>query len=237
MKKQGFTLVELLVACQPKPWRRPIRKAFTLVELLVVIAIISILAGMLLPALENAREAAQSITCVNQLKQIGYYINLYGDNHEGWLIQSSPDSGFSQNNDWCSLLRRDGIVDESIKDAFDCPSSLNNAEYWNAFTETTAKDRGARAYSVNAKYFRSSAMLSPHQIKFGSISSPSSSLGICDGYTQTSTWTNYLDYIGGGMGITAAGLELTYRHSEGANLLFLDLHAKHHDDAFIIDNW
>jgi prepilin-type N-terminal cleavage/methylation domain-containing protein len=75
------------------------RNAFTLIELLVVIAIIAILAALLLPALAQAKTRAQTIRCVNQLRQCGVAINLYlPDFNETYFWNSNSSAMFGM--DW-----------------------------------------------------------------------------------------------------------------------------------------
>ncbi len=113
--------------------------AFTLIELLVVIAIIAILAGMLLPSLSGAKEAAKRISCVNNLHQLGLSHTLYAGDHQGKFVPRT------YNPAWPSLLYASYQSVTILRCASDVPKPFT----FGATSTNYIADNAPRSYIMN----------------------------------------------------------------------------------------
>lgn len=117
-------------------------KEFTLIELLVVIAIIAILAAMLLPALNRAREKAHAAKCISNLKQMGQAVSMYATDYDDFVptVTLNPDvSGQTNYSVWYGrdciggyMNYQGGMVGgQAIRPwqggVFDCPTNYRNS--------------------------------------------------------------------------------------------------------------
>lgn len=129
--KKGDGMMSKITENGNVPACRPVKLfSFTLIELLVVIAIIAILAAILLPALNSARQRGLAADCISRLKQVGTAIMMYSDNYDGFLpgaYNSGPSKYWSQMLTSENLLPGDPTVaDPGNKEVYRCPAIANS---------------------------------------------------------------------------------------------------------------
>ena len=205
----------------PRSFRKQ-EKFFTLIELLVVIAIIAILASMLLPALQKARESGRSASCINNLKQQGLgfagYQNDFADcfPYGGsnatsvmakcvwWFTSIKPYAGYNY-AEWATYVKESKL--------FVCPSEPKPYRY-DAKTSTGGRD------IVNVTYCMNNRL---NLAKVTQVKNPSKVLNVVDG-TGDPAMFKYLNTTADVKALFANSLPkaIALRHNGFANALRAD---------------
>ena len=192
---------------------RQVKHSFTLIELLVVIAIIAILAAMLLPALSAARASAKETNCVNNLRQIGQFTQMYADDFSGYLLRATA------NKERWVILFRNLYPDLLTKDTkvFTCGSE--NEIRFDMSEPRSYYPRSSYGFNRSFNYYSIYMLekVKPNTVLF------------CD---AAHLWTgsdksNGYHYYRREIEKSPTGKCLAKCHREGGNYMFGDMHISH----------